>query len=398
MTGWPLVPLGEVLLPTSRPESVIATEQYRLLGAHWYAEGLYIKDIKAGSEIQANQLYRVECGDFVYNRLFAWKGSFALAGKDVHGCYVSNEFPCFRLREVRVDGRYLHYYFSRESIWSEALGLSSGSTPTSRNRLKEDRLLAMTVPLPPIEEQRRIVVRIEALAKKHDLARRLRVAATMQVERISDSYIEALFGAADQRGWKHYRLGDFVTEARYGTSEKTTDDTSGTPVLRMGNIQDGELDIGDLKYLHLSDVDKATLLLKHGDIVVNRTNSAELVGKCATFRLEGDFAYASYLIRLRIDTNRAIPELLATYINSGAGRAYMFAERKQMTGQANVNAQKLKMLPLRLPGLDEQVELLKGITQIRSFMKRIRAQQILVGKQLEALLPSILNQAFSALL
>ena len=138
MRAWTLVPLGEILLPISRPEPLIATEQYRLLGAHWYAEGLYIKDIKAGSEIQANQLYRVEAGDFVYNRLFAWKGSFALAGKDVHGCYVSNEFPCFRLLEGRVDGRFLHYYFSQESIWNEALGLSEGGTPTSRNRLKED--------------------------------------------------------------------------------------------------------------------------------------------------------------------------------------------------------------------------------------------------------------------
>lgn len=96
MTPWPLVPLGSLLVPISRPETLLATAQYRLLGAHWYAEGLYIKDIKTGSEIQAKQLFRVETGDFVYNRLFAWKGSFALAHEDVEGCYVSNEFPCFR--------------------------------------------------------------------------------------------------------------------------------------------------------------------------------------------------------------------------------------------------------------------------------------------------------------
>jgi type I restriction enzyme S subunit len=119
MTEWPLVPLREVLLPVSRPEVIIATERYRLLGAHWYAEGLYIKDTKAGSEIQAAKLFRVETGDFVYNRLFAWKGAFALAGNDVDGCYVSNEFPCFRVQQTRLDGRYLHYYFSRETVWNE---------------------------------------------------------------------------------------------------------------------------------------------------------------------------------------------------------------------------------------------------------------------------------------
>ena len=102
----------------------------------------------------------------VYNQLFAWKGSFAVAGPDVSGCYVSNEFPCFRIREGQADGRYLHYYFSRESVWNEALGLSSGGTPTSRNRLKEDRLLAMSMPLPPIEEQQRIAAMLDQVNKK----------------------------------------------------------------------------------------------------------------------------------------------------------------------------------------------------------------------------------------
>ena len=165
MTTWPLVPLTELLTPVSRPESLIATERYRLLGAHWYAEGLYIKDTKAGSEIQATQLCRIEASDFVYNRLFAWKGAFAVAGEDVAGCYVSNEFPCFRVNEDRLDRRFLRYYFGRESVWNKALGLSTGGTPTSRHRLKEERLLAMTIPLPTLEEQRRIVERIENLSE-----------------------------------------------------------------------------------------------------------------------------------------------------------------------------------------------------------------------------------------
>jgi hypothetical protein len=95
MKPWPMVRLEEVLVPVSRPQTLLPTAEYRLLGAHWYAEGLYIKDIKSGSAIQAKQLFSVQKGDFVYNRLFAWKGSFALAGEDVDGCYVSNEFPCF---------------------------------------------------------------------------------------------------------------------------------------------------------------------------------------------------------------------------------------------------------------------------------------------------------------
>ena len=77
-------------------------------------------------------------------------------------------------------------------------------------------------------------------------------------------------------GWKCGRLGNYVADDCYGSSEKTHDDISGTPVLRMGNIQNGRLDLRDLKYLHIAEKDRAKLVLKRGDIVVNRTNSAEL--------------------------------------------------------------------------------------------------------------------------
>jgi type I restriction enzyme M protein len=102
--NFPLVQLSELLMPISRPEPVVPERIYSILGAHWYAKGLYIKDVKLGSDIQADKIYRVEEGDFVYNRLFAWKGSFAIASANHHGCYVSNEFPCFRVKQDKLDG------------------------------------------------------------------------------------------------------------------------------------------------------------------------------------------------------------------------------------------------------------------------------------------------------
>src|SRR5438128_2657154 len=147
--GFSTVPLAELLVPVSRQEDILPEKVYPILGAHWYAKGLYVKDVKPGSAIQADKIYRVEKGDFVYNRLFAWKGSFAIVLEENNNCYVSNEFPCFEVNQAKVDSRYLWQYFSRASIWNNALGLSSGGTPTSRNRLKEEKLLTMKIPLPP---------------------------------------------------------------------------------------------------------------------------------------------------------------------------------------------------------------------------------------------------------
>lgn len=184
-----MVPLGEVLRPVSRPEFVDLGTMYRVLGAHWYAKGLYVKEIKPGSQIQASKLFRVEHGDFVYNRLFAWKGSFAIATEENHGCYVSNEFPVFTINRDRAEAKYLWGYFSRASAWDEALSLSSGGTPTSRNRLKEDKLLAMKIPLPPVEEQWQIVARIEELVSKIDEARGLRREAELGCDTLCRSII-----------------------------------------------------------------------------------------------------------------------------------------------------------------------------------------------------------------
>ena len=129
-------------------------------------------------------------------------------------------------------------------------------------------------------------------------------------------------------------------------------------------------------------------------IVVNRTNSAELVGKCAVFDLERDFAFASYLIRLRLDADRADPLLVASFINSPAGRAYMFSERKQMTGQANVNATKLKALPLALPPLPEQRRIVAELDALQAEVDALKRLQAETATELDALLPAILDRAF----
>jgi type I restriction enzyme S subunit len=263
-----------------------------------------------------------------------------------------------------------------------------------KTELKAKRLLPIPIPLPSLSEQRRIVARIEELAAQINEARTLRQQAAEEAEALTANQIKAMFDHGQGLGWTSGRLGDYVVDDCYGSSEKTHDDSSGTPVLRMGNIQNGRLDTRDLKYLHVAEKERAKLILKHGDILVNRTNSAELVGKCAVFDLAGDFAFASYLIRLRLDIERAEPRLVASYMNSPAGRAYMFSERKQMTGQANVNATKLKALPIALPPLSEQRQIVAELDALQAEVDALKRLQSETAAELDALLPSILDKAF----
>jgi len=260
-------------------------------------------------------------------------------------------------------------------------------------RLAGERLALPQLPS-PLTEQRRIVARIEKLGAKVEEARGFRRQAVQEAAGFQDSAITSLFENGESKGWEKGILGDYVIDCRYGTSEKANPDGIGVPVIRMGNIQNGHLMLDDLKYVPLSDSSAQKLLLQEGDVLVNRTNSAELVGKCAVFEEDGDFVFASYIIRLRLDTARAEPRLVAMYINSPAGRSYMFSERKQMTGQANINSKKLKALPIALPVLPDQQGIVAYLDDLRVNVDRLKCLQEQTAAELDALLPSILDKAF----
>jgi type I restriction enzyme, S subunit len=211
--AWPRVRLGEVLFPVERAELVDPAHEYRTLGVRWYGGGLFEKDRLIGQEIKAARVYRVEQGDFVYNRLFAWKGSFAFAGPEVHGAYVSNEFPCFAANADKILPEFLRWWFMQKKTWLASLGLSSGATPTSRNRLKEEHFLGLEIPLPALAEQRRIVDRIEALVGQARCAQELAAQAATARDSLLVSMAHRADLSPDEKlgaGWRWLRLGDVV--------------------------------------------------------------------------------------------------------------------------------------------------------------------------------------------
>lgn len=156
--------LDKLIKQVSRRVPVAPDATYSLLGVKWYGEGPFLRETLPGSKIEAPYLYQVREGDIIYNRLFAWKGSFGVISADLDGCYVSNEFPAFRIRdEKRVSAAFIKFYLRCPTLWRIAERFSTGTSSTSRNRFAISDFLA--IPFPGIAkcDQDEFVLNMEAI-------------------------------------------------------------------------------------------------------------------------------------------------------------------------------------------------------------------------------------------
>ncbi|MDP2025707.1 restriction endonuclease subunit S [Sulfuriferula sp.] len=196
-------------------------------------------------------------------------------------------------------------------------------------------------------------------------------------------------------GWVWASIDQLTAEQKYGSSSKTNEDSTGVPILRMGNIQDGDLDFSNLKYLPADHDEFPGLYLQDGDLLFNRTNSPELVGKTAVYRSQvSPCSFASYLISVRFSQSY-IPELASTFINSAYGKHWIKSVVVQQVGQANVNGSKLAALAIPLPPLEEQKEIVSSLqAQTNEIVEQLKNVDTSL-KQSAAQRKNILKAAFS---
>ncbi|WNZ60463.1 restriction endonuclease subunit S [Myxococcus sp. MxC21-1] len=194
-------------------------------------------------------------------------------------------------------------------------------------------------------------------------------------------------------GWAWATVDELAEETVYGTSAKTNDDSSGVPVLRMGNIQDGKLELADLKFLPRDHSEFPGLLLTPGDVLFNRTNSPELVGKTAVYCGEpSSTSFASYLLRVRVI--HYSPLLLSHFINGPSGREWVASVVSQQVGQANVNGTKLRALVVPVPPMDEQRAIVSRIDKALARANRVMDVAREQARRLESFDQAVLTKAF----
>lgn len=169
--GWVLSRVGNIVKLASNVVKVEADDHYKMAGVKWYGEGVFHRETVRGNEQSAKWLSPIVPGSLMYNRLFAWKASFAVVPSDLADCYVSNEFPQFVADTSKVLPEYLYLWCVSERTIKAVNAASTGSAAVSRNRFREEFFLDFEIPLPPLPVQLKIVAAWEAARNKVDKAR-----------------------------------------------------------------------------------------------------------------------------------------------------------------------------------------------------------------------------------
>jgi hypothetical protein len=166
------VELSEVLKEVRVREVIEPDRRYKLLGVKWWGEGAFIREERYGREVKGSGLARVQKGWIIYNRLFAYRGAFAVLAGEHDGSYVSNEFPTFTVRDGWESptnlARYLVYCLTSPATLAVVTAGSTGSTKTSRARFMQDLFLTMTIGIPKSTKA------LEHIVELMDRATRLR--------------------------------------------------------------------------------------------------------------------------------------------------------------------------------------------------------------------------------
>lgn len=227
--------------------------------------------------------------------------------------------------------------------------------------IKLGNLTEAVITVPSIDRQKEIV---EVLKKVGNILENYSKKLCQLDVLIKARFVE-LFGdpIKNPKGWEIVTIGDVVTEVRYGTSKPAVEGGK-YPYLRMNNLTaDGHLDLNDLKYIDIPDDEIEKCVVRKGDILFNRTNSIELVGKTAVFDLPEDMVIAGYIIRVRLN-ERILPEVFSQYMNLEALKDILRSIAKGAVNQANINAQELQSIKVYIPDMGLQKQFIEMKEQV----------------------------------
>ena len=335
-------------------------------------------------------------GQLILSRIDARNGAIGVVPPKLDGAVVTSDFPLFDLDRHKLEPPFLGWLCRTEGFVDLCRRASEGTT--NRVRLKEERFLELEIPLPPLDEQRRIVTQIEELAALIDEARALRQRsaeeATLLVSRATAMLL-------DDAGWEGQRLGELLAESpRNGLSPKPEVESGGRPMLRINAVSSSPTRFVDLtaaKQVDATDDEAEPFTLRHDDVFIVRYNGdINRVAKPAIHKAAGECraVFPDKLMRLRPALSKMSPDFLVFALNARSVRQQIEELGKTTAGNIGISAGNAKSFVVPVPPLAEQRRIVAELDTLQAVVDTVKRLQAETAANLDALLPSILDRAF----
>jgi type I restriction enzyme S subunit len=305
----------------------------------------------------------------------------ALLGKP---SYVSSHLATVIADPEILDPEYLYY-------WSQIIDSKHLTNDNNYPSLRLSEIGAAKIPIPPLETQRRIV----AILDKAEKTRRLRAQADMLARSLIQSVFLEMFGdpARNPMGWKKLKLGEILGESpQNGLYKPENAYGDGAPILRIDSFYDGKIsNINQLKRLKCTKEEIRKFKLEIGDILINRVNSLEYLGKCGLVQaLTEDTIYESNMMRIRVRTDIINPVFLTRFLCSQYTKNQILSCSKKAVNQASINQSDVESLNILLP----PIQLQDKFAKIFGFIENLQRGQRQSHQNIENILGSLLQKAF----
>ncbi|EOU1648718.1 MAG: restriction endonuclease subunit S [Clostridium perfringens] len=317
-------------------------------------------------------------GTILYT-IFATVGEVAILDFDA----TTNQAIVGLNHNEKIDTNYLYYFLK-----SQKDKISNIGRGVAQNNINMSILRDIKVPIPDKNVQLKI-------SEVLDNAQVLIDKRKKQIEEldllVKSKFIE-MFGdpVLNSKGWQKGKIADIIVKTQYGTSNKADEFNGDFKVLRMNNITyDGNWDFTSIKYVNLDDKEQKKYLVYKGEVLFNRTNSKELVGKTAVYKEDEPMAYAGYLVKA-IPNERANGEFISAYMNTKYVKDKLLNMAKNIVGMANINAEEFKKIDVYIPPIELQ-------NQFADFVKQVDKLKFEMEKSLKELednFNSLMQKAF----
>jgi type I restriction enzyme S subunit len=392
--SWPFVPLGRIIAHRKEFIQINDLKAYKRCRVQLHAQGIVLRDTVLGAEIKTKKQQVCHSGEFLVAEIDAKVGGFGIVPESLEEAIVSSHYFLFALDEESLDRRFLGYFIQTRSFRDQITAQGS----TNYAAIRPEDVLGYKIPLPPLDEQRRIVARIEELASRIEEARELRRRVVEEVGKIYSSALAFLIRPQD-RTWKHETVADIIESIDAGRSPQCGDRPARKGewgVLKTTSVQWNDFRPNENKVLPPTLIPEPKFSVISGDVLVTRAGPRERVGVVATVRDEiKNLMISDKLIRLRPDSSKVDPRFLELTLSSSFSQEYLVRRKTGLAdAQVNISQAILKSTPIAYPSVPEQIQVIEYLESLKSKLDALKRHQAKTTAALDALLPAVLERAF----